>query len=326
MPATSTATTDDNIGGVIPTDPNPGGKPGKVSNKPPAIDSFAPKGLAKFKALLYEMQIKGVTGEKASDEFILNAQFDPVDKEFNTALAKAKSEARNRNSKANPKTAAGDQESAIHFMDSKAKPSDAMLNSQVQKRQSQDQMQYRDDMSDTAMLKGMPVDLQAAFEDANLDGFVQQFASNEELQFQSDDSRSLATKSGQYVYTGKAADSKGGAAYQRDQYLYSADAEAMLAGMDPATIKQYQAKLGLLESGVVDPDLQKLWQQAVETGQLYARAGKKVTLQFIFDSLVDAQVAANAKTGAGPRVLDEDSYYFAMMQILGDISGVGSGR
>jgi hypothetical protein len=94
----------------------------------------------------------------------------------------------------------------------------------------------------------------------------------------------------------------------------------------PRSRDAYQAQLGLPQTGYVDPDMANLWDQAVETGRRYAMAGKQVELRFLFDQLVAATAAQGGLGGGGGgggSAPSRESYYFWMMETLGDISGVG---
>ncbi len=148
------------------------------------------------------------------------------------------------------------------------------------------------------------------------------------------DVEQVAIRTGDYVYTGQVADTKGGPKFTRPEYVYVEDAKSMIMSMPPEKIKEYQKRLGLVEHGLADPILVGLWEDAIYLAQGYARSGQKVELQFIFDTLVNAKVEKMKSGGGGggggggaANRSDEESaynYYFAMMQILGDISGVGN--
>lgn len=132
-------------------------------------------------------------------------------------------------------------------------------------------------------------------------------------------------KNGDYVYVGTEKDKYG---YERPVYVYAIDAKASMAKMPPDKIRAYQKALKLPVTGIAEGPLKQLWDNAVAYAQEYARAGQKVELQFIFDTLVQSAIKqVNARGGgggggAGAPDLNEDDYYFAMMQVLGDISGV----
>lgn len=191
---------------------------------------------------------------------------------------------------------------------------------------------------DKPVIKGLPVTPDAIFGDQEIadpqvSAWLQQFVKSTGLDL-GDQESELAAKSGLYVYVGQEPDPQGGPGFTRPVYLYRDDAKAMLAAMDPAKLKEYQKRLGLSEHGLADPILQGYWDDAVAVAEGYARRGIKVDLQYIFDTLINAVVEKNKKAGGGrggggaggiAGMSEEEkayNYYFAMMQILGDISGV----
>jgi len=158
--------------------------------------------------------------------------------------------------------------------------------------------------------------------------FLEQFARDQEINLNPDYTRA-AVKTGDYVYVGERDDPGGGKGYTRAVYVYAKDAQAQIAKMPPDQIKKYQAKMGLPQTGLVDPELQQAWDYAVEVGRGYARAGMKVELKFIFETLLGSGSLSKGGGGGGGRFAGETpedmagvDYYQAMMQVLGDISGV----
>lgn len=143
-------------------------------------------------------------------------------------------------------------------------------------------------------------------------------------------------RSGAYVYVGTETDPETGAV--RDVYVYAGDATAGLYALGPSEIKRYQAMTGAPQTGVPGPEdqLQAVWDYAVKTAQGYAQAGIKMSVREIFDNEMRNRQRAYANRGGGGGGgglggLEEDpedraavDYYRAMMQVLGDISGVVS--
>lgn len=194
--------------------------------------------------------------------------------------------------------------------------------------------QHRDATRNTPIIQGIPTSSERVLGDPDNpggepDAFLQAYVNGTGLPV-TDKQAQVAARSGQWVYGGQVDDPSGGKGYKRDLYVYVEDASAQLSSMPTDKIKAYQTKMGNTATGVVDPALQKLWDTAVATAANYARAGKKVTVQFIFDTLVAAQAASGGGGGGGrfagetPNEMASIDYYRAMMEILGDISGVKS--
>lgn len=142
---------------------------------------------------------------------------------------------------------------------------------------------------------------------------------------------SRAKTSGEYVYMGTEQNPNGKA--QRDLYMTEADAKAAIGAIPEAKVAAYQKMLGLPQTGKIDGDLMTLWNNAVVQAQVYAQNGKKVSVQELFDVRVNALAARLKARGGGggggggglqqdPEDMAAADYYMAMMQILGDISGV----
>lgn len=183
------------------------------------------------------------------------------------------------------------------------------------------------------IIRGLPVDAGSVLGEAStsdggsgLSEWIRQWATKQGLDVTYEDAQE-ASATGDFVYVGQEEDKAGGPGYMRDVYVYKDDANSGVANMSVEEIADYQNRLGLEVNGIVDPKLQALWEKAVEIGQVYARAGKKVELKFIFDQLVASAVAGGglgSGGGGGAANRADTDYYFAMMQVLGDISGVKS--
>jgi hypothetical protein len=157
--------------------------------------------------------------------------------------------------------------------------------------------------------------------------FLRQFAKLQGIDISRVGKEAL-TRTGDYVYAGTERDEYG---FERPVYIFFADAKASMARWGPDRIKGFQRQLGLPQTGMAEGDLKKLWDYAVEVAQEYAKAGMKVDVQFIFDTVFKQAVAQYQASlrgggggggGAGTEPLSEIDYYFAMMPVLGDISGV----
>jgi hypothetical protein len=185
------------------------------------------------------------------------------------------------------------------------------------------------------IIRGLPVDAGTVLGESStasgdaggsgLSEWIRQWATKQGLDVTYEDAQE-ASATGNFVYVGQEEDKRGGPGYMRDVYVYKDDAASGVANMSVEDIASYQSQLGLEVIGIVDPKLQALWEKAVEIGTQYARAGKKVELKFIFDTLVASAVAGgglgSGGGGGGGSTKADTDYYFAMMQVLGDISGV----
>jgi len=143
----------------------------------------------------------------------------------------------------------------------------------------------------------------------------------------------MAKRSGSFVYMGMTTSTtEHGYTAQKNQWMFVQDAYAGLAAQGPEKVKQYQGMLGVEQTGILNNDadgLQSMWNAAVKQAQLYAVAGLKVSVQEIFDSYLRSTVAAKKSRGGGGSFIGDNpvdiaaiDYYRAMMQILGDISGM----
>lgn len=158
---------------------------------------------------------------------------------------------------------------------------------------------------------------QGAIQDPDLQAFLS--ANGIALQ---GDQRSAATRSGNYVYMGKEHSAE--LNVDRDVYMFVDDAKAASMKVDGNKISKYQSGLGLTVTGKMDGTLLGVWYQAVEQAQLAAVADSpKLTVEEWFDLLMTSKIASkNSGAGAGAPPLEANDYYRAMMQVLGDISGV----
>lgn len=142
-----------------------------------------------------------------------------------------------------------------------------------------------------------------------------------------------AKRSGAFVYMGAKPS---GIGVYTDEYVYTDDAKAALVTLGADRIKAYQTTLGMDATGVPMPGdpLDDLWQAAVKQAQNFAISGIKMSVIELFEGYVRAN-AGRAKRGGGggggggggfigqnPEDVAAIDYYRAMMQILGDISGV----
>lgn len=137
-------------------------------------------------------------------------------------------------------------------------------------------------------------------------------------------SKTIALRSGKYVYMGTEHNSELNT--DHDVYTYVEDASAAgvnPAVVEPALIQQYQAALGFTVTGRMDPYLMGKWDEAVSQAQRYAMTGVKMSVKELFVVLMSSIVAQKkAQGGSGAAQMEEFDYYRSMMQVLGDISGV----
>lgn len=184
----------------------------------------------------------------------------------------------------------------------------------------------------TPLVKGLPLTAKDILSgDPTIDGFIKGFYLDQGLELP-DATEEAVVRTGEYVYVGETtyAETTSEAGYSRPTYLHVDQADASVVDLGAETIKAYQEQLGIPATGIVDPQLAKLWHQAVVAAASYAMRGQKVPLKFIFDSLVALEVANGGFGGGGgggggsANQLTIDDYYFYMMQVLGDISGVKS--
>lgn len=199
----------------------------------------------------------------------------------------------------------------------------------------QEELQHRLENKGIPLVQGLPVTENDVLGDpknpgAAPDPHVQQWIEGKNLQLDNQ-SAQIAARSGKWVYTGEVADPAGGRNFKRSMYVYLDDAEAQIASYSAGEIKSFQKRLGQPETGVLTSELQQDWHKAVLAGSAYAQAGQKVELKFIFEMLIRSKEMAKAAGGGGGGRFGNESgadmvgadYYQAMMQVLGDISGVG---
>jgi len=296
-------------------------------------DPFGPRGKEKLSKLMQEAP--ATPGTPEFDDWLLSLQGDPTDPEFMEALsaAKALAQVRIKDRSGQTFTVGQKRTKASAEAEAQGKPSTYANDRNAKRMDEFDVKQYRELTAGRPIVKGAPVGASQPLNQANdpsgkRDPFLDQFANNEELQLDQDD-RKIAVKSGDYVYVGQEEDPNGGKGFKRDVYVFADDAAASLARIPPDQIKQYQAKMGNPQTGMLDPQLIQAWNTAVKIGQSYARAGMKVDLRFIFDTLVNTKMTGAGGGGGGGGRFNGMSpsdiaanYYTAMMQVLGDISGV----
>jgi len=144
-------------------------------------------------------------------------------------------------------------------------------------------------------------------------------------QMSSDNSRA-ALQSGKYVYMGTETNSELGV--KRDVYMYVDQAQAEGMHVESNVLASYQKALGLTVTGRMDPYLTSKWDEAVQMASRSAQAGDKMSVREWFDILMSSVIAqkngSGGGGGGGGAKMEEFDYYRAMMQVLGDISGVGN--
>lgn len=281
-------------------------------------------------------------GEEGYDEWLLNFKEDPTDPEFNALIEQAKSAAAQRIA---ARTRRDEKSSIFPVVE---QPVDSEIDRELRgtpvasDQQGRRSEHIRDQVDahgnivnapDTPIIQGLPVgaentlsgDAGQANNDSQLSSWVKQWANDQDLKVNVDDT-ATTVRTGEYVYVGEQqyAATSSEAGYTRPIYVYKDDAKASVTNMNPDDIKAIQTSLGLPVTGLVDKYIQSMWDEAVEMGQGYARAGNKVDLKFLFDSVVQAKIAGGGfgGGGGGGAASTVDDYYFTMMRVLGDISGV----
>lgn len=168
--------------------------------------------------------------------------------------------------------------------------------------------------------KGAPIKPDEIY-GAGEDDFLHKFRTEQGIQL-TDNDKSLALRSGNYVYMGTEHNTQYNV--DRDVFYYVDDADNALVDLGPATLSGYQAALKNPVTGKTDKVLDGLWKQAVLDASKYAARGQKVTVRELMDLYVAGQAGgAGGGGGGGAAKLEDIDYYRAMMQVLGDISGVG---
>lgn len=134
---------------------------------------------------------------------------------------------------------------------------------------------------------------------------------------------SYAKTSGAFVYVGSRTLRDGST---EETYMYVQDAKNALVALGSQRLADYQTTLGLPVTGYPDKQLRAMWDFAVEEAASSAAADVKNTVQEIFDSMINANAGklggGGGGGGSGAAPLDSYDYYRAMMQVLGDVSGV----
>lgn len=139
-----------------------------------------------------------------------------------------------------------------------------------------------------------------------------------------------AVMTGQYVYFGQEYNETLNTS--RDVYMFTDQAKS--SGVDPkllppALISQYQKDMGLPVTGRVEGELKQLWDKAVDYAVDLIKTGQKISPKEVFtvwvQSLIEQYKASGGRGGGGGggARMETFDYYRAMMQVLGDISGVG---
>jgi len=318
---------------VTPTLP-PGSTPGVMNFE----GGLGLHGRARFEAQHNEVQFLGSADDYKN--WILSLKEDPTDLEYNLALREAKAKAgqptvapsapdgvlafppapgivthMGTRRQKDPDSSEGDIENVLK--------DEALPTDEEQIKQQKDWRRAADNYK-TPVFRGRPVnsdDLYAP-EEAQ-DPFLDDWLSEQGVKLDAN-SRKKALKSGQYVYMGQEYNEKLGVS--RDVYVYKDDAGAASQSIEAGVISNYQKELGLTVTGRMDPYLQPIWEEAVKFAQDSARNGQKISVREWFDLFVQSAIAkkkAGGAGGGGAAAPEEFDYYRGMMQILGDISGVG---
>jgi len=281
---------------------------------PPVISRISEEGITgrlRFERVIANHPTQFTRFSEGYDEWLLALPEDPKDIEYTRLLREAKAEARERQREREKRKREGVTE-------------DEDIRRET--RTIQEQAKYRE-LHGSPIIQGFPVGLEHIFDETGLSqesAFLNAYREANGIPLRKETAE-IAAKSGFFVYVGETPDSKGGASFTRPTYMYVKDAEVLIAAMPEETIRKYQKMLDLPETGIVDPELQSLWNEAVETAARYAKAGRKVTPEFIFNTLVEELAKARRRGGGGGggrQPLDAFDYYRAAMMVLPDISGV----
>jgi hypothetical protein len=210
-------------------------------------------------------------------------------------------------------------------------------------------------LANDPQITGGPVDpseIVGVDEDGNLQStkkFVNEYLQNKDIPLTPDQEKAWL-KSGSYVYMGKRVVDTPYGPVERPVYKYLDTAADEISTWEmtkegKARLKHYQHLLGQVENGFLDPQTRELWEKAITETARKNKAGNMITVEAQFDMWANTIYAANHRSGGGGRggggggggggssapfsgeLSPEDQaaqYYFAMMQILGDISGVDS--
>jgi len=172
------------------------------------------------------------------------------------------------------------------------------------------------------VFKGRPIGADEIYDQQVEDDYLRRFMEANGIAI-SGDTKTLALRSGSYVYMGEEDVPQYGT--HHSVFMYQDDAEFALASLPTAQLAAYQEQLGLPVTGKVDPQLASLWKQAVAGATSYAATGQKVSPKELMDLYVSA-TASNSRSAAAGVTYDSWDYYRAMMQVNGDISGVENGN
>jgi hypothetical protein len=337
-----------------PPVPRPG-EPGFMGPLPPGVGPpvtlFGPRGRARFEdeANRQKAQNTFTTGfwGKEFNEWVLSLREDPNDPEYNQVLQWAKRKAEAALKARNPvqdRTRYGSKPLDVFRLtedEQVPEPGGKVFGripgrggtpgptQEIDDSEKRRERELRGDIraAEQPVFKGRKITDDEIYEQhaVGQDAYLNQFLANEGITL-SGETKSTALKSGQYVYMGKEVDPTTHA--EHDVYMYGQDAEFALVDLGSTQIAAYQKALGLQETGKSDPDLQKLWNYAVDQARGYAARGQKVTVKELMDLYVASAAAEAAKRasggGGGGRSipLEDFDYYRVMQQILGDISGV----
>lgn len=287
------------------------------------------KGQQKFDALVNSMPF-GFRGHDFNS-WLLTVKDDPTDPEFNAILQRAKEKAKSEEPAGTPSVAPapenlnrfqkqGEGENLNKFnVPSNVpapKPEPAGPGGVYR---AHEKSEYRKEWQQPTF-KGAPVNPDEYYGQGE-DDFLKQFRTNEGIQLTGND-KALALRSGNYVYMGTEHSDEVNA--NRDVFFYVEDANNAIVDLGPKVLAEYQAKLKNPVTGKTDKDLDALWKQAVLDASKYAARGQKVTVRELMDLYVAASASGSSGGGGGAAALEDIDYYRAMMQVLGDISGVGN--
>lgn len=175
--------------------------------------------------------------------------------------------------------------------------------------------------------KGRPVGTDELYTEGNVqDPYLQGFLSENGIQL-TGDQQNKALRSGKYVYMGTEHNDE--LNVDRPVYMFTDDAQAASMHVDAAVLSGYQKALGSEVTGHMDPYMLSVWDKAVEMASRDTQASDAshhpMSVREWFDILMQSAIAQKKAGAAGGGVqYEEFDYYKAMMQVLGDISGVGN--
>lgn len=338
---------------AAPAPPPPGGvtlPPGYAGPVLPAPGGGM-RGALRFEAE-QNMMSKLKPGTQKYREWILSLKEDPTDPEYTRLVRQAKADLLKTritgpggvtgDQTAGSPAASADQpafpntggKSAISVARDKGKSddsegdidkilSDAAAPTEEDEIKQQKDWRRKADNYKTPVFRGRPVGSDDLYSpDDAQDPFVDDWLTEQGIKLDAN-SRRKALRSGQYVYMGQEYNPELGV--YRDVYVYKDDAGAASQSLDPSVLSGYQKELGLQVTGRMDPYLQPIWEEAVKFAQDSARNGQKISVREWFDLFVQSAIAKKkaGASGGGAANPEEFDYYRGMMQVLGDISGVG---